>query len=201
ISVAFINQAADGGQVAHPAVPAVVPDPQSTDSTLSTPAGPLPFQIGPDGEVISLRSEYSTVFQQPDGSLQQTIGGSPVNYLDAAGTWQKIDTTLVPSSTAGYMRNAAGGARFELPTSGGTAPIKVTTAAGVTTFSLEGAALAKASIGGSQATYASILSGIDATYAVTPLGLKEGLVLTNRPIQAPVFTFDVKTGSLVLKQE
>lgn len=191
-----------GGSLAQPPAPPIVDGSQGEGSVLNPPSGPPPFQVAADGEVTSLRSEYGKVFENPDGTLTQTISTQPINYLDAAGAWQKIVTNLVPADTAGnYLRNAAGPSQLELPLAMATSPIRVTTASGLTTFGLEGAKLGTRVVTGSQATYLGVLSGVDATYSVLPSGLNEQLVISGRPLAPPVFTFDLSTGSLSLKQQ
>lgn len=200
-TVAVADPTTSSGSTAQPPATTTT-DTSSQPSAVQTPPGPLPYQIGPDGEVISLRSEYGSVYLNPDGSYRQTISLAPINFLDVTGIWQKVNTTLVPGDTLGtYFRNSAGSLQFKLPSALGLSPIQVTTLAGATsTFSLEAGGQVTAAISGSQALYAGLLDGTDARYTVVPQGLREELVINSRPLVAPVFTFDLTTGSLGLQQ-
>src|SRR5207253_2709143 len=71
---------------------------------------------------------------------------------------------------------------------------------GTLSFSLAGASTTSRVVSGSQVRYAGALGAIDAVYSIIPEGLKEGLVIASKPTSAPVFSFDLSTGSLVLQQ-
>src|SRR5262249_19009364 len=67
--------------------------------------GPAPGAL----ELPGKRTASSNSYLNPDGSYTTVVAPQPVNYRDAAGEWQRIDTTLVPSQEAGYsVENAAG---------------------------------------------------------------------------------------------
>ena len=46
-------------------------------------------------EVAGLRTERSATYENPNGTFSLQLGSGRVNYKDAAGAWQPIDTTLV----------------------------------------------------------------------------------------------------------
>jgi hypothetical protein len=56
-------------------------------------------------EVAGLRTERSATYENPNGTFSLQLGSGRVNYKDAAGAWQPIDTTLVAT---------AAGSKFDL---------------------------------------------------------------------------------------
>src|SRR6266404_6133942 len=58
-------------------------------------AGPAPRRVR---ELTARRAADARVYQLADGRLQAVISGVPVNYKDARGRWQPIDTTVRPST-------------------------------------------------------------------------------------------------------
>lgn len=189
--VAWIQPPTPSGSVAQQPAPPI--DPSASQSG-------DPYQVGPDGEVISMRTATSRTYRNTDGSFREVITAGLVNFKDANGRWQKIDTTLVPESGNAYVRNAAGPLQLELPGDASGSPVVVSSASGTTTFSLEGAAHSARTISGSQASYADIVNGVSASYSILPEGLKENLVISSRPAHPQVFTFDLTTGDLVLSE-
>ncbi len=59
-------------------------------------------------EVPSLRTETSRTVQNADGSFTAEVSSEPINFRDAAGGWQPIDSSLVGSTAQGFaFENAA----------------------------------------------------------------------------------------------
>jgi RHS repeat-associated protein len=190
--VAVAPPLAGGGSLAQP--PASPTDPTASQSG-------QPYHVAADGEVISMRTANARVYRDPDGRFRQVISSGMVNYQDANGQWQKIDTTLVPAGTTStYVENAAGPLQLQLPSDLSTSPVVVVTAAGTTSFTIEGAASVARVVNGSDATYQDVLSGVTIDYSVIPEGLKESLIIATKPVQAPVFAFRLSTGSLALHE-
>ncbi|MEU3791755.1 LamG-like jellyroll fold domain-containing protein [Streptomyces fructofermentans] len=52
-------------------------------------------------EVKSKRAERERTFQNPDGTFTTRFFNEPVNFRTAAGHWESVDTTLVPSGSSG----------------------------------------------------------------------------------------------------
>jgi RHS repeat-associated protein len=197
------SPAAGGGSIAQP--PAPPTDfrgaPQQAPSSNLTATEPAQ-DLGPLGpEVVSARTANSSVYQNPDGSLRQVISAGLVNYQDANGVWQKIDTTLVPvGMSTNYVRNSAGPVQVQLPGDLSASPVQISMPGGTLAFSLEGAQSSSRAVSGSTANYAAVETGIDLNYTTIPEGLKEALVIRTKPAQTPVFTFDLTAGSLTLRQ-
>lgn len=53
-------------------------------------------------DIANLRTEFSSVTANTDGTFTATVTGERQNYLDAKGAWQPIDTTLVADKTDGF---------------------------------------------------------------------------------------------------
>ena len=47
-------------------------------------------------EVPAARSESTSTFVNPDGTRSLRASTEAINYRDARGTWQPIDTSVVP---------------------------------------------------------------------------------------------------------
>ncbi|MEK6719843.1 MAG: RHS repeat-associated core domain-containing protein [Chloroflexota bacterium] len=58
-------------------------------------------------EIVSLRTEHSTVIQNPDGTFSKAISLGRLNYRDAGGAWQPIDVRLVDDAKGGYDQRSA----------------------------------------------------------------------------------------------
>jgi RHS repeat-associated protein len=151
--------------------------------------------VNPDGEVPALRTESSSVFRTDDGGFTQVIGLGRVNYKDAGGSWQKIDTTLIPDGAGGW-RNAAGPLSVDLPSTAG--PIRVDSPQGSMTMSIRGAASIVVEADSTSATYRSLFPGIDVAYDVTRSGLNENIAIGHRPNGPIAITYDLSTDGLVL---
>ncbi len=194
---------AGGGSIAQPpAPPTDSTGSQSPDPTLHLPSPPTALQVAADGEVVSLRKANSRVYKKADGTFQQTISAGVINYQDAAGAWQKIDSNLVQDGAGSSgVHNAANSFRIDLPAKINERAISLIDGSAAISMSLVGAAASPLVSSGNRATYAAALSGTDAEYDIMPNGLKESLVITHRSGQPPVFAFDLTTGSLVLQRQ
>ena len=186
-------------QSANPGPPSTALNQPASTSTGSAPAQPqswadLPFN--PDGEIPSLRTASATVYRTAGGGFRRVISAGLVNFKDANGAWQKIDTTLVPSGVGGDIRNAAGPLSFDLPATAGA--IGVTAAQGSLTMTIRGAGGSAVKTSGTSVTYAALLPGIDATYQVVPGGLTESLIIGHRPASPITITYDLSTAGLTL---
>jgi RHS repeat-associated protein len=156
-------------------------------------------------ELPERRSENSRTFEIEEGVFQTVTYGGPVNYRDASGAWQPINSTLVPAEPPDYaFRSAAGPVSVELPAVLGSHPVKTTNGDTSVGFTLQGASatptpgapadvlsptptpeVAKAS-----ATYAGALPGVDVVYAAGAEGVKEDVVLAG-PESQNSFDFSV----------
>src|SRR5207248_2466379 len=150
--------------------------PQAVTAAESRSWANLP--TNPDGEIPSLRTATSSVYRSAGGGYRQVISAGLVNYKDASGNWQKIDTALTTTADGG-VRNSAGPLSFDLPGSAGA--IVVSAPGGTLAMTIRGAHGSRLASSGNVASYDAILPGIDATYQVVPGGLAESLVIGERP--------------------
>jgi RHS repeat-associated protein len=149
---------------------AVVP---AADSGASTAANPESQAVR---ELSALRTSRSDTYLRADGSQLTKVFLAPVNYKDASGAWQPIDTTLRPSANG-----AAEAATTELPVSlpsSLSAPVTVGDESAAVSFALqEGSGSLLAS--GSEARYENARPGVDVEYVEGAAGLKETLSLSS----------------------
>lgn len=157
------------------------------------------LEVATDGEVPALRTASSKTFKNADGSFRKVLSTGLLHYQDALGTWQTIDTRLVPAAPGSSdVRNQAGPLGFRLPALG--VAIQITSLGGPVTMELEGALPSRLVSTGNQGHYGGVLAGVDADYTVVPEGLKENLVLLT-PAAAPMsFSFRLNLGALTLQK-
>jgi RHS repeat-associated protein len=159
----------------------------------------------PNGDVASLRTRTSRTYLMPNGSYQDHIFTTSINYQDQAGNWQPIDNTLMASSAApGYAYgNRANSYQLSLPANLSDAPIKIASGSQWASFSLTGAN-ATATVSGASATYADALPGADLTYTADGDVVTETITLKNAATAvalAKALTFTVKMSpGLSLKE-
>src|SRR4051794_26213813 len=48
------------------------------------------------------RTRHSVIHKNTNGSFTTRLSAEPINYRDGKGTWQPIDSRLVPAQRAGY---------------------------------------------------------------------------------------------------
>ncbi|MEU4480232.1 DNRLRE domain-containing protein [Micromonospora sp. NPDC023966] len=151
-------------------------------------------------ELTGRRTATTRVFAMSDGRLQAEISAAPRHYRDAKGTWQPIDTTVSPSTAAGF---AAANTTNTFRSRFGASTAKLTR------FELDGEQVTlglagaprtvKPVLTGHTATYPGIANGVDLAYDVTATALKERLVLRDASATAAM-TFTLDAGRLKVSQ-
>jgi RHS repeat-associated protein len=53
--------------------------------------------------MAAMRGRFSATTAKPDGTYQMELSQRPLNYQDAQGQWQRIDTSLVPDGRNGFV--------------------------------------------------------------------------------------------------
>ncbi|WP_018640715.1 DNRLRE domain-containing protein, partial [Parafrankia elaeagni] len=150
-------------------------------------------------EMVERRTETTSVFRNPDGTFTSEISQGPVNFRDTAGTWQKIDTTLVPAER-GRLRVAATDVATDIATTASDPRLaRLEIEDGVSAaFGIAEAASADAAVDGSVATYADVREAADLQVGSTPNGLKDVIILKSR--EAPTsWTFPLTLEGLTAK--
>ena len=129
-------------------------------------------------DIASERTVFTRTYRRADGSKLLRAFTTPVNFRDASGKLQQIDTTL-RAGAAGALVNRAGGGSLQLPKTLAD-PVVVGDAEQWVSFALAGAAGALLAVDGSAANYRDALPGVDAGYQALGDGVKETLSLTSR---------------------
>jgi len=162
--------------------------------TVSPPADRSSAQ--PVSEVVADRTATSETWVDTDGSKTVRLFSEPKFFKSPDGSWTPIDSNVVPDASApGWVRSAANSwtARFG-PTDGKSVSTEVTLASGATIgFSPVAASTSTPEISkgtSSEVAYHSVWPAVDVVDDVSPVGVKESLVLQNA--SAPTsFAFDL----------
>jgi len=90
------------GSLPAQAAPAIrFPSTSQSQSTAASSQAPI-------GELPERRTQASKTERTAPGKYRTTVFNAPVNYRDAQGKWQLIDSTLVGTTQGGYAwRNSA----------------------------------------------------------------------------------------------
>jgi RHS repeat-associated protein len=127
-----------------------------------------------DGQKSSARETY---FTNADGSITRQYSQNPVNYRDASGDWQPIDTDLAKSGTRWAEKANSIGASFA-DTAGTSGLGSLDLGSGrVFAFGLAGASPIVGTAAASTVTYAGVEPGVDLQLSPTVDGVKESVVL------------------------
>lgn len=224
--------------VATAAVLAVtlVPDPTAMARPLEAPAaavGTQPFQLGPNAqtggelvaddeigavvqsratgrrvEVLSLRTETSRTWVNPEGTWTTEEAAGPVRFVDKAGVWQDIDLDFTVDADTGAVVPEQHPLDLTLPAGdapsppaaaevsevvGGTAPegsVPVQALAPVSEPTGEQVqlgwpgALPEPVLDGPLATYEDVTAGVDLLIRATTVGYETFMVIDERPAAA-----------------
>jgi len=154
-------------------------------------AAPTPRRVR---EVTGRRTADSRVFQLSDGRLQADISAVPVNYRDSRGRWVPIDTTVRPTTRAGY---AYGDVANTFRSFFGTTPARLmrldAPGGGWLSVGLDGARAGRPTVAGNTVTYAGVAPGADLSYQVTQDALKENITLASASA-APSLSYSINVG-------
>jgi hypothetical protein len=138
---------------------------------------------GPQSGALELpgkRTATSSTFLNPNGSYTTVVSPTPVNYRDAAGAWQPIDTSLVPSQTPGYaFQNAAGAFKALFKDGAGDGFVRFDVGGASYALGLQNAAHGSVHTHGSSISYEDALPSSSVGYTVLGTGLKETVTLAD----------------------
>jgi RHS repeat-associated protein len=143
-------------------------------------------------ELVGQRTATSETFRNDDGSFTTSAYAAPIHYLDNAGKWAKIDSTLVDSPLAAYAwTNRANSFHVHFKNQLADDYLRFAVRGRPFTLSLAGALKAKAAAHGAEIRYAGALADVGLDYAVRTDGLEETLTLANASVPAQYrFTLD-----------
>ncbi|HVD47847.1 MAG TPA: DNRLRE domain-containing protein, partial [Candidatus Limnocylindria bacterium] len=151
------------------------------------------------GELPDRRTKNSKTSRNANGTYTTTITNGPINYRDANGKWQPIDSVLTASAKSGYAwANRANSFKVNFKDALGQGYLGIDARGKTFTLSLDGAASAKAAVTGSRVSYPAVLPGVDLRYDVGANGVKETLVLANADVPNHYrFTLSPPSGTTV----
>ncbi|MEU8224077.1 RHS repeat-associated core domain-containing protein [Kribbella sp. NPDC048915] len=155
-------------------------------------------------EVESLRSETSTTWANPDGTMTTEAHAAPIRFRNASGAWEQVDLTLARAADGtvaprGHQfglrlgkRNAAAGGLFASATAG----------AGRLVEWLAPWKLPEPTLDGTKATYAEVQPGIDLRLDARRSGFETDFIVKQRPADgtAPVWRIPLRTKGLTGRQ-
>ncbi|MBI3687533.1 MAG: discoidin domain-containing protein, partial [Actinobacteria bacterium] len=153
--------------------------------------------------VAARSTATSSYFSNPDGSYTRKLSPTPVNYRDATGAWQPIDTTVVPG-TGGRLREKANSLAVDFASSAADPRVASVGLGGGRTlsFGLAGAGAVAPVVTGSTVSYPGVLPGTDLVLVPTPVGVKQALVLHSAQAgNSWVFPLDVQGLTPVAKPD
>ena len=165
---------------------------------------PKPVKTDPHAtrvkELTGKRTALTRSFQMSDGSVQQELSAVPLNYQDAKGAWQSVDTTVRPVAhgafTAADETNTF--QTYFSPNAGSL--VRLQAGGASVQLGADGASTSAPKLKGSSVSYPGAWTGTDLTYQVGPAGLKESLVLTKAPATGPSYSFTLSVAALTPKQ-
>ncbi|WP_344209850.1 RHS repeat-associated core domain-containing protein [Kribbella sancticallisti] len=149
-------------------------------------------------EVESMRTETSTTWSNPDGTMTTDAHAAPIRFKTANGGWQSIDLTLqknldgtiAPRSHQHGLRlgkrNAATGQVFASATSGPGRQVEW----------ISPWKLPEPTVNGTKATYADVQPGVDLVLDARRNGFENDFIVKQRPATAPVFRIPLRTKGL-----
>src|SRR4051812_26244691 len=124
-------------------------------------------------ELPGKRTATSNTYLNTDGSYTAEVAPQPVNFRDASGAWQPIDTTLVAANDTAYaFQNAAGPFKAMFKDSAREGFLRFDAAGSSYSLALQGAGKNAVRKAGSSITYADALPGADLGYRVLGNGIK-----------------------------
>ncbi|MFE7807147.1 DNRLRE domain-containing protein [Streptomyces sp. NPDC057430] len=154
-------------------------------------------------EIIGARTENTTLWANPDGTMSVESFAGPVRYREN-GEWIAVDTSLVKNPD-GSIRSKAHprGLKLAGPT-GAAGGDLVTLGRGEQAVALGWKGkLPEPDLNGAKATYKNVMPATDLIVEATRTGFEQYLVVKNRAAaeRAATFTLTVRTNGLKAKQQ
>ncbi|MEV4263542.1 hypothetical protein [Kribbella sp. NPDC049584] len=151
-----------------------------------------------------MRSETSTTWANPDGTMTTEEHTAPIRFKDAKGAWKSIDLTLA-EGTDGTVAPRGHGLGLQLGRRNSVAGGVFASAAAGTGRQVEWMApwkLPQPSLDGTKATYAEVQPGVDLRLDARRSGFESDFVVKQRPADgvAPVWRIPLRTKGLTARQ-
>lgn len=189
------------------AASASVADPMAQTAVMSRPdvlsAGVSARAQGSRVEVESLRTETSSTWINPDGTLTSEVHAAPVRFKDTSGRWQDIDLSLV-KGTDGSVAPRSHAHDLELGTPTATAGgvfASATAGAGLEVEWVAPWKLPVPTVEDTKATYAEVQPGVDLVLDARRSGFEHDFVVKHRPVVAPMWRIPLRTKGLTAKPQ
>ncbi|MER7901435.1 DNRLRE domain-containing protein [Streptomyces sp. NPDC096046] len=149
-------------------------------------------------EILNARTESTTSWANPDGTVTVESFTGPIRTKDSAGKWQPVDVTL--SEADGEIVPKAAAADIAFSAGGSTAPL-AQVSRGEKTFGVSwDGALPKPVLKGNTATYPNVVPGGDVVVSALPEGFSHSVVLRERPSGPVQFRLPVEAEGLTLSE-
>ncbi|MBT2508624.1 DNRLRE domain-containing protein [Streptomyces sp. ISL-98] len=147
-------------------------------------------------EILSERTDDSTTWANPDGSLTVEAFSGPVRVKDEGGDWRDIDTTLVDTGDEVAPKAAAA----EVVISDGGSGTLASLERGKQSFSMGWSkSLPAPTLKGDTATYA-LGGGADLKIQALPQGFEQSVLLTERPSEPVSYRIPLDLKGLKLEK-
>jgi RHS repeat-associated protein len=152
-------------------------------------------------EVEGLRSQTSTSWVNPDGTVTVEAHAAPVRFKDAAGAWQPVDLTLDQAADGSVRaRSHPGGLEF-----GGASTARESEGASIAAGSGRSVMvewpgkLPRPQVSGADALYADVAPGVDLGFRALRTGFEQFVTIKQRPAGAVSWTVPVTTAGLTAR--
>lgn len=147
-------------------------------------------------EITGLRTQTTTTFANPDGTLTTEAASGPIRVRRAEG-WVDVDTTLAAVQGAVRPRATVG----EVVLSGGGDSNLASLADGARKVAMRWPGrLPVPTLIGDTATYADVSPGADVVVRALRAGFEQSMVLRERPRSAPVISLPLQLTGLKVAQ-
>ncbi|MEU4607481.1 hypothetical protein AB0F43_31230 [Kribbella sp. NPDC023972] len=153
-------------------------------------------------EVESMRSQTSTTWANPDGTMTTEAHAAPIRFKTPSGAWQSVDLVLAKAADGTVApKGHPLGLQLGKPSSavGGVFAF-VGAGSGRQVEWLAPWKLPDPTISGTTATYADVQPGVDLTLDARRSGFESDFVVKQRPSAAPVWRIPLRTKGLTARQ-
>ncbi|MFN8077530.1 MAG: hypothetical protein U0Q15_19195 [Kineosporiaceae bacterium] len=158
-------------------------------------------------EVESARTETSTTWANPDGSMTSEVHGGPIRFRDASGAWQNVDLGLSADAVDGSVTvgRTPGGLRLGKRQTSGSADLISIDAGKDRQGRARGVRwgwtgkLPAPVVSSGEAVYAEVSPGVDVRVRPLRTGFEQFYVLKSRPSGAVSWTVPLTIPGLTAR--
>ncbi len=149
-------------------------------------------------EVESMRTETSTTWSNPDGTMTTDAHAAPIRFKTAKGRWQSIDLTLQRAADGtvaprGHQHGLRLGKRSSTT---GQVFASASSGTGRQVEWISPWKLPEPTLNGTKATYADVQPGVDLVLDARRTGFEHDFIVKQRPTAAPVWRIPLRTKGL-----